>query len=161
MRASEESFPTVSSINERGLIRRFRRRRGRGGIPRRLSYKARVLAEYEELDKAGKGALLRREGLYSSLISARRQQRRDQAAAAGSERGRARRGAGGAQQRKHVDNAPAAVYHELLDQGLYLASISTMYRILREHDEVHERRRQAVHPARVKPELVATKPNMC
>ena len=39
------------------------------------SYKARVLAEYEELDKAGKGALLRREGLYSSLISAWREQR--------------------------------------------------------------------------------------
>ena len=39
------------------------------------SYKARVLAEYEELDKAGKGALLRREGLYSSLISAWRDQR--------------------------------------------------------------------------------------
>ena len=32
------------------------------------SYKARIIAEYEGLDKAGKGALLRREGLYSSLI---------------------------------------------------------------------------------------------
>jgi transposase-like protein len=39
------------------------------------SYKAWILAEYEELDKAGKGALLRREGLYSSLISAWRDQR--------------------------------------------------------------------------------------
>jgi transposase len=49
--------------------------RARG--PRRYSarYKARVLAEYEGLDKAGKGALLRREGLYSSLISAWREQR--------------------------------------------------------------------------------------
>lgn len=45
------------------------------------SYKARVLAEYEELDKAGKGALLRREGLYTSLISAWRLQR-DQGALA-------------------------------------------------------------------------------
>lgn len=60
---------------------------------------------------------------------------------------------------EHVNKAPAAVYHELLDQGTYLASVSTMYRVLREHDEVHERRRQAVHPARVKPELVATAPN--
>lgn len=60
---------------------------------------------------------------------------------------------------EHVDKAPAAVYHELLDQGVYLASVSTMYRIQRDHDEVHERRRQAVHPARVKPELVATQPN--
>lgn len=39
------------------------------------AYKARILAEYESLDKAGKGALLRREGLYSSLISAWREQR--------------------------------------------------------------------------------------
>lgn len=45
--------------------------------PRRYSakYKARILAEYETLDKAGKGALLRREGLYTSLISAWRDQR--------------------------------------------------------------------------------------
>jgi len=39
------------------------------------AYKARILAEYESLDKAGKGALLRREGLYTSLISAWRIQR--------------------------------------------------------------------------------------
>jgi putative transposase len=58
-----------------------------------------------------------------------------------------------------VDKAPATVYHELLDEGTYIASVSTMYRILREHGEVTERRRQAVHPARIKPELVATKPN--
>jgi transposase-like protein len=45
------------------------------------SYKAKVLAEYEELDKVGKGALLRQEGLYTSLISAWRQQR-DQGALA-------------------------------------------------------------------------------
>jgi len=58
-----------------------------------------------------------------------------------------------------VDKAPATVYHELLDEGSYVASVSTMYRVLREYGEVTERRRQAVHPARVKPELVATKPN--
>jgi putative transposase len=58
-----------------------------------------------------------------------------------------------------VDKAPATVYHELLDEGVYLASISTMYRIMRAHGEVRERRRQATHPARVKPELVATQPN--
>jgi transposase len=41
------------------------------GRPRSYSaaYKARILEEYDQLDKAGKGALLRREGLYSSLIS--------------------------------------------------------------------------------------------
>jgi len=58
-----------------------------------------------------------------------------------------------------VDKAPATVYHELLDEGVYLASTSTMYRILRAHGEVRERGRQATHPARVKPELVATAPN--
>ena len=59
----------------------------------------------------------------------------------------------------HVDEAPATVYAKLLDEGTYLASTSTMYRVLHEHDEVHERRRHATHPARVKPELVATKAN--
>jgi transposase len=39
------------------------------------AYKLRVLEEYEQLDKAGKGALLRREGLYTSLISEWRKQR--------------------------------------------------------------------------------------
>ena len=42
-------------------------------------YKARIVAEYEGLDKAGKGALLRREGLYTSLVSAWRHQREDPA----------------------------------------------------------------------------------
>jgi len=60
---------------------------------------------------------------------------------------------------EHVDEAPATVYAKLLDQGVYRASVSTMYRVLREHDEVGERRRQATHPAAKKPELLATKPN--
>jgi putative transposase len=60
---------------------------------------------------------------------------------------------------EHVDEAPATVYAKLLDQGVYLASVSTMYRVLRDHDEVRERRRQATHPAATKPELLATKPN--
>ena len=59
----------------------------------------------------------------------------------------------------HTDEAPATVYAKLLDEGVYLGSVSTMYRVLREHDEVGDRRRHATHPARVKPELVATKPN--
>ena len=58
-----------------------------------------------------------------------------------------------------VDEAPATVYAKLLDQGIYLGSVSTMYRILHEHDEVRERRRQATHPAHKKPELIATSPN--
>jgi putative transposase len=60
-----------------------------------------------------------------------------------------------------VDKAPATVFHELLDDGVYLASVSSMYRILRAHGEVTERRRQARHPARVKPELLATGANQC
>ena len=45
--------------------------------PRRFSagYKTRILAEYEHLSKAEKGALLRREGLYSSLLTEWRRQR--------------------------------------------------------------------------------------
>lgn len=39
------------------------------------AYKKRILDEYEQLDKAGKGELLRREGLYTSLITAWRDQR--------------------------------------------------------------------------------------
>lgn len=60
---------------------------------------------------------------------------------------------------EHADEAPATVYAKLLDEGIYLASVPTMYRVLRDHDEVHERRRQATHPAAKKPELLATKPN--
>ena len=60
---------------------------------------------------------------------------------------------------KHVDEAPATVYAKLLDEGVYLASTSTMYRVLRAEGEVSERRRQATHPAKVKPELLATRPN--
>ena len=53
------------------------------------AYKLRILEEYERLDKAGKGALLRREGLYTSLISEWRKQRdRDALAALQQRRGR-------------------------------------------------------------------------
>jgi putative transposase len=58
-----------------------------------------------------------------------------------------------------IDEAPATVYAKLLDQGTYLASVSTMYRVLHESDEVRERRRQATHPAHKKPELIAQGPN--
>ena len=62
---------------------------------------------------------------------------------------------------RFVDAAPATVWAGLLDEGQYLCGLSIMYRILREHGEVRERRRQATHPARVKPELVAEGPNRC
>jgi putative transposase len=63
---------------------------------------------------------------------------------------------------RFVDLAPGEVYAILLDEGRYLCSESTMYRLLREtHGQVRERRRQATHPPRVKPELVAHGPNQC
>ena len=58
-----------------------------------------------------------------------------------------------------ADRAPGAVYSALLDAGRYLCSKSTMYRILRENDQVRERRNQLRHPAYKKPELLATGPN--
>jgi putative transposase len=60
---------------------------------------------------------------------------------------------------RFVDLAPAEVYARLLDQGVYLCSIRTMYRVLAEHDEVRERRRQLRHPVYQKPELLAEGPN--
>lgn len=60
---------------------------------------------------------------------------------------------------RFVDTAPAQVYATLLDEGVYLASEATMYRLLRARGETGDRRRHATHPARVKPELVATRPN--
>jgi putative transposase len=60
---------------------------------------------------------------------------------------------------RFVDAAPEAVYATLLDEGRYLCSIPTMYRLLRARGETGDRRRHATHPAHVKPELVATQPN--
>jgi putative transposase len=59
---------------------------------------------------------------------------------------------------RFVDMAPAAVCAILLDEGRYLCSPRTMYRILASRGEVRERRRQTVHPKRTPPELVATAP---
>ena len=60
---------------------------------------------------------------------------------------------------RFADMAPAQVYATLLDEGVYLCSESTMYRILREKNQTGDRRRQATHPPKVKPELVAHQPN--
>ena len=59
----------------------------------------------------------------------------------------------------YCDLAPAQVWARLLDDGVYLCSISTMYRLLSVAGENRERRRQRTHPARKKPELIATGPN--
>lgn len=60
---------------------------------------------------------------------------------------------------RFVDRAPAQVWATLLDEGTYLASEATMYRLLRADGEVRERRRQASHPPRTVPELLAAAPN--
>ncbi len=60
---------------------------------------------------------------------------------------------------RFVDASPAATYATLLDEGTYLASERTMYRILADAQEVRERRDQRRHPAYAKPELLATGPN--
>lgn len=60
---------------------------------------------------------------------------------------------------RFVDFAPAEVYATLLDEGIYLCSEATMYRLLREVGETGDRRVHSVHPPTVKPELVATQPN--
>jgi transposase InsO family protein len=57
-----------------------------------------------------------------------------------------------------VDKPPLQVYAILLERGEYVGSVSTMYRVLRENTQVRERRRQASHPPRKVPELIATAP---
>lgn len=57
------------------------------------------------------------------------------------------------------DAAPAAIYATLLDEGTYLASERTMYRLLAAEGETRPRRDQLVHPTYSKPELLATAPN--
>ena len=60
---------------------------------------------------------------------------------------------------RFVDRAPAEVVATLLDEGHYLCSERTMYRILAADQPVRERRNQREHPQYSKPELVATAPN--
>jgi putative transposase len=57
------------------------------------------------------------------------------------------------------DKAPAEVFATLLDEGTYLCSVRTMYRILEQAGEVRERRDQLRHPNYQKPQLLATSPN--
>ena len=61
-------------------------------------------------------------------------------------------------QPRFVDLAPAEVYATLLDEGRYLCSLRTMYRVLAAAHEARERRNQLRHVAPT-PELLATRPN--
>lgn len=57
------------------------------------------------------------------------------------------------------DCAPAAIQATLLDEGQYLCSTRTMYRVLEQDGASRERRDQLTHPAYQKPELLANAPN--
>ncbi len=60
---------------------------------------------------------------------------------------------------RFVDFPPCQVYAILLDEGRYLCSIRTMYRLLASLQAVRERRDQRIHPVYARPELVAQTPN--
>ena len=60
---------------------------------------------------------------------------------------------------RFADKSPGQVWAILLDEGTYLCSEATMYRLLRERGQSGERRAQATHPAKKKPELTADGPN--
>lgn len=64
-----------------------------------------------------------------------------------------------AHEQRFWDATPYHIYATLLDEGRYLASVRTIYRVLAENDEVKERRKQVVRPHYQKPELLATQPN--
>jgi putative transposase len=60
---------------------------------------------------------------------------------------------------RFADCSPTEVYATLLDEGVYLASARTFYRLLAEKGENRERRDQLTHPPYHKPELLAVRPN--
>src|SRR5205807_2709257 len=162
--------------------------------PRRRTFtaqdKLRILTETDRAaDTGGVGAILRREGIYSSTLGDWRRLRAARACAALGvsratvQRRRAVLAAPAAVRHPRtrparaltipqqqavldllhapgfVDQAPAEVYATLLDHGIYHCSIRTMYRILEQHAEVRERRAQLRHPVYQKPELLAEGPN--
>lgn len=62
-------------------------------------------------------------------------------------------------QEKFMDKPPGQIYPALLDSGIYLCSVGTMYRLLKANDQLRERRKLISHPVYKKPELLATSPN--
>jgi putative transposase len=64
-----------------------------------------------------------------------------------------------AHEKRFWDASPYQIYATLLDEGRYIASISTFYRVLAANQEVRERRKQVSRPKYQKPELLATEPN--
>ena len=62
---------------------------------------------------------------------------------------------------RFADCTPYTAWARLLDEGRYLASVRTMYRILAASGQSNERRNQLIHPAHAMPELLATGPTVC
>jgi putative transposase len=60
---------------------------------------------------------------------------------------------------RFVDASPASIVATLLDEGIYIASERTFYRVLCAAGESGDRRNQLTHPAYTRPELLATAPN--
>ena len=79
--------------------------------------------------------------------------------ATGIERGGTKTRSGGPSRRRVRRQGTCRNHAKLLDQGTYLCSIRTMYRVLDANQEVRERRNQLRHPAYAKPQLMATAPN--
>src|SRR2546427_715030 len=118
------------------------------------------------------GALLRREGLYSSLLSTWRRQREQGALEVLRARKRGPKPKAvdprvpqlekeNARLQRKAQQAEASreVHATLLEEQTYLCAPRTMYRLLKQAHEVRERRDQLRHPHYTKPELVATGPN--
>ena len=62
-------------------------------------------------------------------------------------------------QEVYADLSIGQIWARELDAGNYICSISSMYRIARAAGQTRERRRQATHPPKVKPELMADAPS--
>src|SRR5439155_1297910 len=139
-------------------------------------YRLRILRLADACKAPGElGALLRREGLYSSLLLTWRRQREQGALEVLRARKRGPKPkavdprALDPVERQAVldmlhserfcDQSPAEVHATLLEEQTYLCAPRTMYRLLKQAHEVRERRDQLRHPHYTKPELVATGPN--
>jgi putative transposase len=59
---------------------------------------------------------------------------------------------------RFCDKSVSQTWATLLDEGIYLASMSTLHRLLRLIGQAGDRRDQAAHPTRARPELTATQP---
>src|SRR5947209_4022993 len=141
-------------------------------------YKRKIVREADGCKTPGAiGALLPREALHASQLTTWRAAlgwpratyyRRRRPPQAAPPRRRSPRALGEAERAavleqlhtpRFVDLAPGEVYATLLDEGTYLCSERTMYRLLAAHAEIRERRDQLRHPVYAAPELLARRPN--